>query len=176
MTTTERNQRANDIVARRKAGETLEAIATDYGMTRERVRQIAAKVHPKHSVVAVAVRAKDREARRRAARIEKLVAKNCVICGERFLTMNPRQVAHTGKCSRVHHNRTIREWVKAKRKAGNQLYIDIARRASRAYYARQRRDPKAVARRNRRARAYYRKNRARILAYHAARRRRRATA
>ena len=45
MTPDERKQRTKDIYSDRKSGMTLEKVATKYGLTRERIRQIVAKVN-----------------------------------------------------------------------------------------------------------------------------------
>jgi len=88
------------IVARRRAGETLQSIANDFGITRERVRQIANKLAPDIDRAAI-VKANRRTPKVLAARASMRVPRNpCRYCGEPCDT-EPAEARHHSACYRA---------------------------------------------------------------------------
>jgi hypothetical protein len=91
-----------DIIARVRAGEVLRVVGADYGVTRQAIQQVLAKIDPaavtagQHARVAARMRRKATERAERAR--AKLDGKACVVCWQPITNPHSMGVTCGGRC------------------------------------------------------------------------------
>lgn len=90
--------REKDMVARRKAMQTLQEIGAHYGISRERVRQILSKIDKENNLGLAKINLKYR------TKPVRYVSRNCVICGK-VMVIKESQIRKGNR------HRTCNKWV-----------------------------------------------------------------